>query len=303
MCLSLLMEFVITPAFSDNSNSSGRRMLIVFSLEDWSCFPCSSYGRWFLDWVLQISYIMLYTFSVLKESNPEYSLEELMPKLQYFGHLMERNSSEETLQFGKDWRQEEKGMTEDEMVGWHHWLNGHEFEQTLGDSEGQGSLGCCSLWGCKESDTTEWLNNNKFQALLSFPEKSWIILFYEAINVGNFRSLIVPSMSSISNLGPVFCFLFIFFEVQWRYSRIRCTVWWFNIYIHCIMITIRSLVNVYHQVHYENCFLVMRTFKNQSLSYFQICCWFSHEVMSDSLWSHGLQHPRLSYSSLSPGVC
>ena len=52
----------------------------------------------------------------------------------------------------KDWRQEEKG-TEDEMVGWHHWLNGHEFEQTLGDSEGQGSLTCCRSWGCKESDT------------------------------------------------------------------------------------------------------------------------------------------------------
>ena len=53
---------------------------------------------------------------------------------------------------GKDWRQEEKGMTEDEMVGWHHQLNGHEFEQTLGDSKGQESLVCCSPWGCKESD-------------------------------------------------------------------------------------------------------------------------------------------------------
>ena len=48
---------------------------------------------------------------------------------------------------GKDWRQEEKGATEDEMVGWHHWLNGHEFEQTQGDGEGQGSLACCSRWG------------------------------------------------------------------------------------------------------------------------------------------------------------
>ena len=55
----------------------------------------------------------------------------------------------------KDWRQEKKGMTEDEMVGWHHWLNGHEFEQAPGDSEGQGSLTCCSPWGCKESDKTE----------------------------------------------------------------------------------------------------------------------------------------------------
>jgi len=60
----------------------------------------------------------------------------------------------------KDWRQDEKGITEDEMVGWHHWLNGHEFEQAPGDGEGQGSLACCHPWGHKESNTTEWLNNN-----------------------------------------------------------------------------------------------------------------------------------------------
>ena len=57
--------------------------------------------------------------------------------------------------------QEDKGMTEDEMVTWHHRLDGHEFEQTPGDSEGQGSLVCYSPWGHKESDTTEGLNNNK----------------------------------------------------------------------------------------------------------------------------------------------
>ena len=55
---------------------------------------------------------------------------------------------------GKDWRQKEKRVTGDEIVGWHHQPNGHEFEQTLGDSEGQGSLPCCSPWGCKESDMT-----------------------------------------------------------------------------------------------------------------------------------------------------
>ena len=59
---------------------------------------------------------------------------------------------------GKDWGKEEKGTTEDEMVGWHHLLNGHEFEQTPGDGEGQGSLVCFSSWGHQESDTTEWLN-------------------------------------------------------------------------------------------------------------------------------------------------
>ena len=61
---------------------------------------------------------------------------------------------------GKDWRQEEKGTTKDEMVGWHHWLNGHEFEQAQGDGEGHGSLACCRPWGSKELDMTEQLNNN-----------------------------------------------------------------------------------------------------------------------------------------------
>ena len=59
---------------------------------------------------------------------------------------------------GKDWRQEEKGKTEDEVVGWHHRLDAHGFGWTLGVGDGQGGLTCCSSWGCKESDTTEWLN-------------------------------------------------------------------------------------------------------------------------------------------------
>ena len=60
---------------------------------------------------------------------------------------------------GEDWRQEEKGTTEDEMVGWHHQLNGHGFGQTLGVGDGQGGLACCGSWGCKESDMTEQLNS------------------------------------------------------------------------------------------------------------------------------------------------
>ena len=59
---------------------------------------------------------------------------------------------------GKDWRREEKGTTEDEMVGWHHWLNGHEFGQALGFGDGQGSLACCSPWGHKKTDVTEQLH-------------------------------------------------------------------------------------------------------------------------------------------------
>ena len=67
---------------------------------------------------------------------------------------------------GKDWRQEEKGATEDEMVGWHHRLDGHGFEQTPGDSEGQRSLACCSPWRHKESDTIEWLNKDNMKSEL-----------------------------------------------------------------------------------------------------------------------------------------
>ena len=59
---------------------------------------------------------------------------------------------------GRDWGQEEKGMTEDEMAGWHHWLNGRESEWTQGVGDGQGGLACCDSWGCKESDMTEQLN-------------------------------------------------------------------------------------------------------------------------------------------------
>ena len=86
----------------------------------------------------------------LIEINPEYSLEGLMMKLklQYFGHLKNWLIRKDP-DAGKDYRQEEKGTTEDQMVGWHHWLNGQEFEPTLGDSEGQRSLACCSPRGPK----------------------------------------------------------------------------------------------------------------------------------------------------------
>ena len=74
---------------------------------------------------------------------------------------------------GKDWGQEEKEAIEDEMVRWHHQLNGHEFEQTLGDSEGQGSLACCSPWGHKELDTIEGLNNKYSCHQNTKPPHAW----------------------------------------------------------------------------------------------------------------------------------
>ena len=79
-------------------------------------------------------------------------------KLQYFGHLMQRaDSMEKTLVLGKI---EGGRRREEQRMRWHHRLSGHEFEQTLGDSEGEGSLACCSPWGRKESDTTQQLNNS-----------------------------------------------------------------------------------------------------------------------------------------------
>ena len=101
--------------------------------------------------------------SILKEINPQYSLEGLMMKLQYFGHLMQKSDSLEKTDTGKDWRQKEKRLTKNEMVRQHHRLNGHELEQTGRDSEGQGSLACWSPWSRKELDTNQWLNNKTTQ--------------------------------------------------------------------------------------------------------------------------------------------
>ena len=96
---------------------------------------------------------------ILKEISPGISLEGMMLKLklQYFGQLMRRVDSDA----GRDWRQEKKGTTEDEMAEWHHWLDGCESQWTPGVGDGQGGLVCCDSWGRKESDTTEQLNSTE----------------------------------------------------------------------------------------------------------------------------------------------
>ena len=94
--------------------------------------------------------------SLLKEISPGCSLVGLMlkPEFQYFGYLMRRaNSLEKILMLGKI-EGRRRRAAKNKMVGWHHQLNGHESEHTLGYSEGQGGSVCCSPWGCKESDTT-----------------------------------------------------------------------------------------------------------------------------------------------------
>ena len=110
------------------------------------------------------------------------SLEGMMLKLklQYFGHLMWRVDSLEKTDAGRDWEQEEKGTTEDEMAGWRHRLDGHEPEWTPGIGDGQGVLACCDSWGRKESDTTEQLN-------WMLPMKFWncfkIYIFFTSIRI------------------------------------------------------------------------------------------------------------------------
>ena len=88
--------------------------------------------------------------------------------LKYFGHLMWRVDSLEKTDAGRDWEQEEKGTTEYEMAGWHHWLNGRESKWILSIDDGQGGMVCCNSWGCKEPDRTERLN---------WTELNWTELF------------------------------------------------------------------------------------------------------------------------------
>ena len=111
--------------------------------------------------------------SILNEISPEYSLEGLMLKLKLniLATWCKDRLIEKVPDAGKDWGQEEKGMTEDEIFGWHHLLNGHEFGWTLGVGDGQGGLACCNSWGRKELDTTERLNWTE----LKHPESTLIL--------------------------------------------------------------------------------------------------------------------------------
>ena len=126
--------------------------------KNWIFFKLWCWRRLFESpWTARIS-----NQSILKETKPEYSLKDW-----YWSSNTLVIWCEEVTHQGKDpdarkdWGQEEKGMTEDETVGCHHWVNRHEPGQTLGDSEGQGSLACCSSWGRKELDRTERLNNKQ----------------------------------------------------------------------------------------------------------------------------------------------
>ena len=137
----------------------------MYGCESWTikkaeCWRLDAFELWCWRRLLRVPWTARRSSqSILKEISPEYSLEGL--KLQYFGHLMQRTDSlEKTLMLGKIEGRRRRGW-QDEMVGWHHQLDGHEFEQAPGAGDEQGSLVCCSPWGCKESDTTERLNSNE----------------------------------------------------------------------------------------------------------------------------------------------
>ena len=141
--------------------------VVRYGCESWTIkkvehWRTDAFELWCSIRLLRVPWTARSNQSILKETNPEYSLEGLMLKLklQYFGYLMWRANSLEKTNAGKDWGQKEKRVTEDELVGWHNQLNGHEFVQTPGDNEGLGSLVCCSPCGCKETHTTQQLNNN-----------------------------------------------------------------------------------------------------------------------------------------------
>ena len=129
---------------------------------------------------------------------------------------------------GRDWRPEEKGTIEDEMVGWHHHLNGHEFEWTLDVDDGQGGLECCDSWGRKESDTTEWLNWT-----VSFRVSVALILCLEDMSIDISGVLIVLFHSHqfllFVSVGVCFrcsCIRFIYIECY-----ILSFYWWYYYYI------------------------------------------------------------------------
>ena len=141
--------------------------VVMYACESWTIkdaehWRIDAFDLWCWRRLLRVPWIARRSNqSILKEISPEYSLERSDAEAEtpilwppdVKNWLIGKDPDA-----GKDWRREEKGTTEDEMVGRHHWRDGHEFESALGVVDGQGSLACCRPWGCKESDTTKWLN-------------------------------------------------------------------------------------------------------------------------------------------------
>ena len=136
--------------------------VVMYGCESWTikkaeCWRTDAFELWCWRRLLRIPWTARRSNqSILKEISPDAEAEApIFWPSDVKNWLIGKDSDA-----GKEWRQEAKGTTEGEMVRWHHQLYGHEFEQAPGDGEWPGSLVCCSPWGLKESDTTEWLNNS-----------------------------------------------------------------------------------------------------------------------------------------------
>jgi len=162
LVLSGVEFFVNVPKKTEKNDVFGIHLLFVCmktkKAEHWGT---NTFKLWCWTSLLRVPWIARSSNpSILKEINREYLFEELMLKLQYFGHLMQTaDSLEKSLMLGKIEGKRKRGH-QGQMAGWRFWSNGHEPGQTLGDGEGQGGLARCSPWGHKELDTTGRLNNN-----------------------------------------------------------------------------------------------------------------------------------------------
>ena len=170
----------LTPDPNRRSHGEGKGYPLLYSLVKAMVFPVVRYGceswtlkkaehrridafeQWCWRRLLRVPWTARRSNqSILKEITAGCSLKGLMLKLKtpilWPPHAKSWLIGKDP-DVGKGWRQEEKGTTEDEMAGWHHQLNGHEFGWTLGVGDGQGGLACCDSWGRKKSDTIEWVN-------------------------------------------------------------------------------------------------------------------------------------------------
>ena len=169
------MPCMLLPHFTPNEVGLPTKVRLVkamvFPLVMYECESCTvkkaehhridAFEPWCWRRLLRVPWtVRRYNQSILKETSPGCSLEGLILnlKLQYFGHLMWRvDSLEKTLMLGAIGGRRRRGR-QDEMDGWHHRLDGHEFGWTPGVGDGQGGPACCDSWGCKESGTTKRLN-------------------------------------------------------------------------------------------------------------------------------------------------
>ena len=215
--------------------------VVVYSCESWAecwvlsaeCWRVDAFELWTGRRLLRAPWTARRSNqSILKEINTEYLLEGLMLKLklQYFGHLMQRaNSSGKDPDAGKGWGQEERGTTEDEMVGWHHRLSGHEFEQTLGDGEGQGNPACCSACRCKVSaQLSDWMTEQHFCSLLQFFFYYFFLFFLPFPHLSSLfpffvRGLLFPisALLPMSRIpGDLFFYLWMKFIITSKFTHV-----------------------------------------------------------------------------------